>query len=123
MKTVAGNNGRKYAVESLVKLVRGGSESVDQIAARCGDKVAAAVARELGKPNSITLYGRIARRTDAAVLFVPAATHQGTAMLAKFAECWLPLSQVKVAEDALAGMDSVSMPGWLLDAKNSEAAQ
>lgn len=114
-----------YNITWLANLVLEGKETLAALEAKCPAEVAAAVTKAVGKEQArpdfgtVTLYGRITRRTEKAILFRPNRA-ASTTILVEFDECWLPLSQVKVIEAALADLDGVRMPGWLLDEKNGE---
>ena len=60
----------------------------------------------------ITLTGRVMRETDKAVLFKPALNSQ-----IEVVETWWPKSQIVVMERAMANLDQIIVPQWLLEKK------
>lgn len=68
-------------------------------------------AAEAGGTARVTIYGRVQRRTERAVLF---AQHQDAAGQPHTGESWWPLSQVEVLERALGPLDALVAPAWLV---------
>lgn len=116
---------KTYNITWLVNLIREGKETIEGVRSKSPAEVADAVAKLFGKEQrndiaaGVTLYGKIIRRSERAILFAPGGGSSSDG-LAKFVEAWLPLSQVKVLEGALGHLDSVNMPAWLLEEKNRD---
>jgi hypothetical protein len=60
------------------------------------------------------IYGRVVRQTAKALLFAVAGTWNGRPQALAGGEHWLPLSQVTVIEHAVAAVDGVMVPAWLI---------
>jgi len=112
-------NGKDYRIDYLAGIIAGGAELDRRIpsdvaaAARKMSKTAAP--RKVANKNDVSLYGRLVRETDKAILFkIAENVPQNTGAVG---EAWWPKTQVTVTDDVLAGLAMLEAPRWLADKK------
>ena len=111
-------DGRTFNLTMLVDDIINGRSLPTSLPPEVCERAKRLAARERRADSVTTLYGRVVRQTEKAVLFRVAPAWNGVEQ-PLFGEVWLPLSQVTVYEGSVGPVDSVTIPAWLVNEKKN----